>query len=251
MVSIDEKIKCLVGILLNCDRVTVLTGAGISAESGISTFRDTDGYWVKYNPYDLASKDGFLSNPKLVWSWYQHRLSVLSNCEPNIGHRSLSKFEKYFTSFIIITQNVDELHQMAGSKDVVELHGSIKRNKCIQCNENYKESVFDGKQQLSNCHICNGLIRPDVVWFGEQLPAKEIIEAEKYSSECDVFFSIGTSSEVYPAANLARIAKNNGAFLVEINPNLTSNSSLADIRFEFPSGEILPKIFENYEMKIK
>lgn len=249
--KLEDKINSLVDILLNCNNVTALTGAGISAESGIGTFRDADGYWSKFNPQDLASKDGFITNPELVWSWYQSRLKVLHRSEPNNGHKSLVEFEKHIKQFNLVTQNVDGLHQRAGSKNVIELHGSIARNKCLECNLPYHNSIFDGSQSLSKCHICNGLIRPDVVWFGELLPEDEINRAEVYSTECELFFSIGTSSVVYPAANLPRIAKNCGAFIVEINPNLTSLSSLADIRFEYPSGEILPKILEKYEMRIK
>lgn len=250
MMKLDDKINNLVDILLNCSNVTVLTGAGISAESGINTFRDPDGYWSKFNPQELASKDGFISNPEFVWSWYQYRLKVLHSSEPNSGHKSLVEFEKHIKQFNLVTQNVDGLHQKAGSKDVIELHGSIVRNKCIECNLPYHNSVFDGSQLLSKCYLCNGLIRPDVVWFGEFLPEEEINRAEVYSTECELFFSIGTSSEVYPAANLPSIAKNCGAFIVEINPNFTSLSSLADVRFEYPSGEILPKILEKYEMRI-
>lgn len=153
-------------------------------------------------------------------------------------------------NFNLITQNVDGLHQRAGSENVIELHGSIVRNKCFNCNEIHKEAVL-GENRLNNCKYCNGFIRPDVVWFGEMLPVKEIELAYKYATNSEVFLSIGTSAEVYPAAELPLIAKRNGAVLIEINPIKTQLSDFADIHIDIPSGEALPMIIDEYKKRKK
>lgn len=245
-----EGISKVVDTLLESNNVTALTGAGVSAESGIATFRDPDGLWAKFNQQELASKDGFKANPKRVWSWYQYRVGIVNNSKPNSGHYALSEFQMLNKNFNLITQNVDGLHQRAGSENVIELHGSIIRNKCFDCNEIHKEAVI-GENQLNNCKYCNGLIRPDVVWFGEMLPEKEIAIAQKLATNSDVFLSIGTSAEVYPAAEWPLIAKRNGAVLIEINPIKTQLSDFADINIDMLSGEALPMIIEEYKKRFK
>ncbi len=238
----------VVDVLIESKNISALTGAGVSAESGIATFRDPDGLWAKFNPQELASIDGFMANPERVWAWYQYRVEIVNSSKPNLGHYALAEFESLNKNFKLITQNVDGLHQRAGSRNVIELHGSIVRNKCFNCNEIHQESVIE-TNQLNNCKYCNGLIRPDVVWFGEMLPEKEIELAQLYASNSDVFFSIGTSAEVYPAADLPIIAKRNGALLIEINPDRTQLSDYVDISISLPSGEVLPLIIDEYKKR--
>ncbi|MDH4222253.1 MAG: NAD-dependent deacylase [candidate division Zixibacteria bacterium] len=222
-------------------RVAVLTGAGISAESGVPTFRGEDGLWKKFKPEELATFDAFISNPQLVWEWYEYRRKLISEVKPNPAHYSLAEMQGYFESFHLITQNVDGLHQKAGSKEVIELHGNIKRNKCISCDKRFEEIELTSKEMPPKCR-CGGLIRPDVVWFGEMLPAEAINKAHELSSKCDIFFSIGTSAVVYPAASLPLIAKKAGAYLVEVNLERTELSHLADEVFLGKAGEIMPEI---------
>ncbi|PKL78706.1 MAG: NAD-dependent protein deacylase [Ignavibacteriae bacterium HGW-Ignavibacteriae-4] len=244
-----ESIKKIVELLLVSNNITALTGAGVSAESGIATFRDPEGLWAKFDPLELASIDGFMSNPERVWSWYQYRVNIVNNAKPNKGHYALAEFNKLNMNFNLITQNVDGLHQRAGSENVIELHGSIIRNKCFSCNEIHEEEILS-ENLLNYCKYCNGLIRPDVVWFGEMLPEREIDKAQKLASKTDLFFSIGTSAEVHPAAELPIISKREGAVLIEINPLKTQLSEFADIRIALPSGEAMPLIIEEYKKRV-
>lgn len=247
-----EKIpKILLESLSNAESVVVLTGAGVSAESGIKTFRDPDGLWAKFNPMELASVNGFMSNPQRVWEWYQFRREVVNNAQPNPGHYAIAEMEKLFPQFTLITQNVDRLHQRAGSKNVLELHGNIIENHCFKCKEPYKKEIDLNSKELPICPLCGAYIRPSVVWFGEMLPEYELSKAYEVSDSCDVFFSVGTSAEVYPAANLPYQAKRNGAFVVEVNPNRTSFSHIADVCLTEPSGVILPILITEYKEYIK
>jgi NAD-dependent deacetylase len=220
--------------------VTVLTGAGISAESGIKTFRDPDGLWSKFNPAELASMDGFMSNPKLVWDWYQYRREIINSAQPNPGHFAIAEMQNLFPNFKLITQNVDRLHQRSGSEHVIELHGNIIENYCVKCNAPFMGNFDTADKVVPKCKNCNGLIRPAVVWFGEMLPVDALKNAEIASKKSDFFFSIGTSAEVYPAANLPLLAKSSGAVVIEINPNETAISGYMDYTFKMPSGEALP-----------
>ena len=233
--------QALKSLLRPDKRVVVLTGAGISAESGVPTFRGEDGLWKKFRPEELATFDAFISNPQLVWEWYEYRRKLISEVKPNPGHHSLVKMEEFFENFHLITQNVDGLHQKAGSQNIIELHGNIKRNKCIECGRKYEELEPSSGEIPPKCG-CGGMLRPDVVWFGEMLPSQVINEAYKVSSLCDIFFSIGTSAVVYPAAHLPVVAKQSGAYLVEINIERTELSDLADEVFLGKAGEILPEI---------
>lgn len=234
----------LIKALKKSKKVVVLTGAGISAESGIKTFRDPDGLWAKFNPVELASMNGFMANPNLVWEWYQYRREIINNSQPNPGHFAISEMQNIFDDFKLITQNVDRLHQKAGSKNVIELHGNIIENFCVSCNKPFIDTINTEDKSVPKCSYCNGLIRPAVVWFGEMLPKNALLDAEKYAANSEVFFSIGTSAEVYPAANLPVIARQSGAVVVEINPNTTSISKYMDFCLNGPSGEILPQIVE-------
>ncbi len=237
--------------LAAAEHVAVLTGAGVSAESGIKTFRDPGGLWAKYNPAELASMDGFMANTELVWSWYMHRVETINNTKPNPGHKAIAEMAEIFPKFTLITQNVDRLHHRAGSEDVIELHGNIVENYCVDCKSPYEGETNLPDKQLPQCEACGGKIRPNVVWFGEMLPVKALQDAEEAASTCDVFFSAGTSAEVYPAANLPIIAKQAGALLVEVNPNATVLSQYADIKLKAPSGKALPEMMDKYKNFIK
>ncbi len=239
----------LIEILSKANYVAVLTGAGVSAESGIKTFRDPDGLWAKFNPAELASIDGFMSNPQRVWEWYQYRREVVNNSLPNPGHYALVEMERIFPQFVLITQNVDRLHQRAGSTNVIELHGNIMDNHCFSCKKPYFGGIDLSEGKLPRCPHCGGMIRPSVVWFGEMLPVDALEAAENAASECEVFFSIGTSAEVYPAAGLPYYAKRNGAIVVEVNPNRTSLSAFADYVIPEKSGVVLPLLVEKLKEK--
>lgn len=218
--------------------VSVLTGAGVSAESGVPTFRDPGGIWEKFRPEELANFDAFISNPDFVWSWYQHRREIMREVKPNPGHLALAEMENVFEEFNLITQNIDNLHTRAGSKRVTELHGNIERNYCISCKTFYNE-VDVTERKVLNCENCGGLIRPDIVWFGEILPQKAFKHAEDCSKKSDVFLSVGTSAEVYPAALMPLMAKQSGAYVVEINIKPTVMSMDLDELIEGKSGEVL------------
>jgi NAD-dependent deacetylase len=224
-------------------KVVVLTGAGISAESGVPTFRGENGLWKKFKPEELATFDAFISNPQLVWEWYEYRRKLISEVKPNPAHYSLAKMQKYFNDFHLVTQNVDGLHQKAGSKEVIELHGNIKRNKCAGCGQKFEELELSSEEIPPKCR-CGGMLRPDVIWFGEMLPQEAMNKAYEYSTYCDLFFSIGTSALVYPAASLPLIAKRTGAYLVEVNLERTELSNFADEVILSKAGEIMPEIVE-------
>jgi len=235
----------LIDILSKANHVSVLTGAGISAESGISTFRDPDGLWSKFNPMELASIDGFMANTELVWDWYQYRRNTINQAKPNPGHYALAKMEHIFDVFHLITQNVDRLHHRAGSSNVFELHGNIIENRCFNCSSPFTGDTNLPNKQVPVCHECGGKIRPCVVWFGEMLPADILQFADQSARTCDVFFSIGTSAEVYPAAALPMTAKQHGATVVEINPHRTSFTPYADLYLQGNSGVILPMLIDS------
>lgn len=227
--------------LRHAQHVVVSTGAGVSAESGVPTFRGEDGIWKKFKPEELATFEAFDRNPEMVWEWYQHRRDIISNIQPNPGHYAVAEMDGLFDSFCLITQNVDGLHRQAGSQDVVELHGNIRRNRCIECGQmNYDEEFTEFPPKCS----CGGRLRPDVVWFGELLPPEALERAEAASQHCDLFFTVGTSGVVQPAASLPMIAKRRGAYIVEINLEPTELSFIADQCFHGKSGEILPLIVD-------
>ncbi len=232
----------LINKLKKAKVVSALTGAGVSAESGVPTFRDPGGLWEKFRPEQLANFDAFLNDPDLVWNWYQHRREIIRDVKPNPGHYALAEMEKYFNEFNLITQNIDNLHKRAGSSVVTELHGNIERNYCINCRRFYNNITLEEKKVLK-CE-CGGLIRPDVVWFGEMLPFESLKYAEDCAGRSDVFFSIGTSAEVYPAAMLPLIAKRAGAYAVEINPKPTAISYDMDEVLQGKSGEVLSELAE-------
>jgi len=219
--------------------LVALTGAGVSQESGLRTFRDSQtGLWAQYKPEELASPEAFASDPKLIWDWYAWRREAVKSARPNAGHVALVEIEKRVSQFTLITQNVDGLHHMAGTQNLLELHGNIQRVRCSQCSL-LAETWDEDSESVPRCTHCNGLLRPDVVWFGESLPRDQLERAVEATRTCEVYFSIGTSGVVQPAASLAHAAKNKGAVLVEINAEPTPLTSKVDYFFQGKSGEIL------------
>ena len=238
----------LIDRLVKATNVAVLTGAGISAESGVPTFRGADGIWKKFKPEELASMDAFMRNPELVWEWYEHRRKIIRDIKPNPAHYTLRKMEEYYPYFSIATQNVDGLHNRAGSRTVYELHGNILRSKCNKCGKIVLDVKLE-KNQVPTCE-CGGLIRPDVVWFGEMLPEDVLNASFEAARSAEVYFSIGTSAVVYPAAMLPQEAKRHGAFVVEINLEPTPLSNQVDVSIMGKAGEILPQLWQQVEDKI-
>ncbi|MCP4570520.1 MAG: NAD-dependent deacylase [FCB group bacterium] len=232
----------LIERIRNAQRPVFSTGAGVSAESGVPTFRGEGGIWNKMRPEELASVDGFMQNPTLVWEWYQHRRNLMSGVDPNPGHHAIAEFEKRFPGTILITQNIDGLHDRAGSSNILELHGNIARNKCFDCGRPYTEEI-NIEDDFPHCD-CGGKIRPDVVWFGEMLPQNIISRAFRAAEEADLFFAVGTSAVVQPAASLPVIAGRAGAYVVEINLDQTALTSAADLFLQGKSGDVLPRIMD-------
>ncbi|MBI3195793.1 MAG: NAD-dependent deacylase [Ignavibacteriae bacterium] len=230
--------------LKSSERVVVFTGAGISAESGVPTFRGEDGIWIKFKPEELANFDAFMKNTELVWEWYKHRKRIIQNILPNAGHFAIVEMETYFKSVSVITQNIDNLHRRAGSKIVYELHGNIERNYCIGCGKNYSNEEIFLQETAPRCTSCKGLIRPDVVWFGENLPTDEWNASVRAAEFADIIFVVGTSAVVYPAASLPTLARRAGAFVVEINIEPTELSRYADEVLIGKAGEVLLRVVE-------
>ena len=235
----------LVDRLVRAEHVTVLTGAGISAESGIPTFRDPGGLWEKFDPQELANVEAFLDNPELVQGWYRHRRQVVEDAEPNAGHRALADLEAHGSDVAVVTQNVDDLHDRAGSGTVIELHGNITHNYCMDCERAAAPDTVDAAIQEgtpARCPECGGLIRPKVVWFGEMLPPDAMERADAATHRADVFLSVGTSAVVYPAARLPVAAQEQDAYVAEINPDTTGITDNVDESIRGPAGEVLPDL---------
>ncbi|MCS7168809.1 MAG: NAD-dependent deacylase [Gemmatales bacterium] len=227
--------------LAEAQSVTVLTGAGVSAESGIATFRGPGGVWEKVNPMELASSEGFRRDPRKVWAWYNARRRQLLEARPNPGHYALVELEKRVPCFGLITQNVDRLHQAAGSRNVVELHGNIWEVRCTGCGRLEDRTGVELPDE-PHCDHCGAWLRPNVVWFGEELPSGAWRLAEEWTRRADVFLVVGTSAEVWPAAGLIYLAKDAGAKIIEINPEDTAATKVVDLALRGPSGQILPQI---------
>ncbi len=236
----------LLKYLRAAERVAVLTGAGVSAESGVPTFRDAQsGLWAQYNPQDLATPEAYRRNPRLVWEWYAWRKEKIRQIQPNPGHYALAQMEKRIPNFTLITQNIDGLHQAAGSGcsggRVLELHGNISRVKCYD--EDRLVDRWEATGEIPpRCPRCGGLLRPDVVWFGEMLPQENLEKSVQAAENCHIFFSIGTSGVVEPAASLPFWALKKGAVVVEINLEETPLSAAATYFIEGQSGKILPEL---------
>ncbi len=246
-----DSIQKTVDLIQNSTIIAVLTGAGVSKESGVPTFRDAmEGLWAKYDPQQLATPQAFQRNPKLVWDWYTWRREMVSKAKPNPGHIALAQIEAKFPSTTIITQNVDDLHEQAGSQNIIHLHGNIAQSKCYDsCKDtptiiDINSFAWDRESGPPACPYCGAQVRPDVVWFGESLPLHHLENAAELSITCDIMLVVGTSGLVSPAADLPVHAKRKGAKIIEVNPDDTPLSPIADIRLKGPSGEMLPKVVE-------
>ncbi len=225
--------------LRETESVVVLTGAGISAESGIPTFRGEGGLWRRFRAEELATPEAFGRDPKLVWEWYDWRRGIVAEVQPNPGHYALARLEEERAGFSLITQNVDGLHDLAGSKSPLKLHGDIWEVRCTRCSFRGVNREVPLSEIPPRCG-CGALLRPDIVWFGESLPAGVIEAAWSRSEQADLFLVVGTSALVQPAASLPLAAKRCGARLLEINPDHTPLTPQADIHLSGPAGEILP-----------
>jgi NAD-dependent deacetylase len=233
----------LIEALRRAERVLISTGAGVSAESGLPTFRDPQqGLWAKYRPQDLATPEAFARDPETVWRWYQWRRRVHADVAPNPAHRAIAALQERLPGATLVTQNVDRLHEMAGSPSVIHLHGSVFRNKCADCGVAMPE-VSSDLEMPPRCAACGGLCRPDIVWFGEGLPQTEWRVAAKAAETAEVVLLVGTSATVYPAAELPVIAKRAGALVVQINPAPTPLDPIAH-NLRGAAGEVLPKLVE-------
>jgi len=221
--------------------ICVFTGAGMSAESGIPTFRSPGGLWERFQPEELATPAAFAVRPQTVWEWYQHRRRIIAEAKPHPGHRAIADLKKRCARVAVATQNVDGFHQRAGSDVVYELHGSIHRIRCQRCQTRDSSPSLADSATVPRCR-CGGLLRPDVVWFGETLPEAVFEAALSAAVSCEVFLSVGTSSIVYPAAGLIDAARDAGAFLIEINPEATERSVLFDVALRGAAGKILPEL---------
>ena len=233
----------LISALRDARHVCVLTGAGISAESGVPTFRDAQqGLWEQYDPLQLATPEAFAENPTLIWQWYRWRRELVAKAEPNAGHRALSQLAELLPRLTLVTQNVDGLHQRAGSSDVIEFHGNLFADRCPteNCIVNAGEEA-----DVPVCPSCGARLRPGVVWFGESIPEGALNESFAAATDCNVFLSVGTSSLVYPAAGLADLARENGAMVAEINPQPTERADSYDFSIVANAGAALPKLVES------
>lgn len=223
-------------------RIAVMTGAGVSAESGIPTFRDAlTGLWARFRPEDLATPEAFRREPRLVWDWYEWRRGLVAAARPNPAHLALVALQAHVPECTVITQNVDGLHQDAGTGGVIELHGNIRRSRCFAEGRIVNQWAATDERP-PRCPHCGSPLRPDVVWFGEALPGDALAAAEAAARACDVFLSVGTSAVVHPAAGLALAALDAGAVVAEINRDATPLSAAASYSFRGAAGELLPSL---------
>ena len=221
--------------------LAVLTGAGVSAESGVPTFRGAGGLWHNYRAIDLATPQAFHRDPKLVWEFYAWRRQVVAHCQPNPAHQTLAEMERRLPDVTLITQNVDGLHQRAGSQRVITLHGDLWRVRCTRCDYHGEDHRVPLPELPPHCPLCNHLLRPDVVWFGEGLPRDALQAALETASRAELMLIVGTSAMVEPAASLPLLAKQNGATLIEVNPEETPLSPHVDEVLRGPAGQMLPQ----------
>lgn len=242
----EEKIRLLSERLAECERVAVLTGAGISAESGVPTFRGQGGLWRQYRATELATPEAFAENPRLVWEFYNWRREVLAPLHPNPGHQALAAMEGRFAQFTLITQNIDGLHQTAGSREMIELHGNIWWVRCTGCGQTTEDRRVP-LPELPACPSCGGLLRPNVVWFGEMLDPKILDQVYRTLEACQLMLVVGTSGVVQPAASMGATAKRRGAFVAEINLEPTPYTDIYSLSILGKSGEVLPRLVASDE----
>jgi NAD-dependent deacetylase len=233
----------LADALKSANHVLVLTGSGVSAESGVPTFREAQsGLWENFDPLQLATPEAFLQDPVTVWRWYQWRRQLVADVAPNPGHQALVRLAQRIPAMTLITQNVDGLHQRAGSQGVVEFHGNLFDDRCFA--DDCPGGDVDDSQEVPTCRTCGSYRRPGVVWFGEMIPPAALAAAEQGVRDCDLFMAVGTSSQVWPAAGLAESARACGATIVEINIEATPMSGASDYHLQGKSGEILPELVD-------
>lgn len=240
---VGEGIDAARKLLSGATRVAVLTGAGVSEESGVPTFRGEGGLWRRFRPEQLATPEAFERDPNLVWEWYDWRRQKIAAVEPNPAHRALAEMEKRAATFALITQNVDDLHERAGSRRVYHLHGEIWLLRCTGCGAEKRNREAPLASLPPRCQ-CGALLRPGVVWFGEALPGETWAAASAAAASADLFLVVGTSALVQPAASLPLIARQAGARLIEVNRDPTPLSALADVALRGPAGELLPQLLE-------
>ncbi len=250
-VMTDTLIQTAADLIANAQYITILTGAGVSKESGVPTFRDAlEGLWAKYDPQELATPQAFKANPKLVWDWYEWRRKLAQDVAPNKGHLALAELQTMKNDVYLITQNVDDLHEQAGSKNVIHLHGNIASHKCFANCQGEPTLIdinmldYDTDDVPPACPHCRAYVRPNVVWFGEALPNDELTKAFEHSQLCDLVIVVGTSGMVTPASQLPGIAKQSGAKIIEVNPDDSMITPLADLKLSWASGVILPQVIE-------
>lgn len=239
----------LISDMKSAKKVLVFTGAGVSKESGLPTFRDLDGVWTKYDPMTFATLEGFLAQPVLVWNNYRSRQMQISATQPNPGHKIIAAMESYYPDFLLVTQNVDDLHERAGSKNMVKIHGDAFSVRCTNCNTRYRSKDMNlpeefTEETLPKCAKCGGLCRPDIVWFGEYVNEDDINRAYDYANTCDLIFVVGTSGEVSRGYGLAQTVSRRGAVVVEVNPNRGYLTDYAKHIVSFPAGQALPPLWE-------
>lgn len=246
-------LDAVAGALARAQLVVVATGAGMSRESGIATFRDAlSGLWARFDPEELATEDAFRRAPARVFGWYAWRRKVVRAAVPHAGYHAVVALERLLPEVVVVTQNVDGLHRRAGSRRVLELHGSLERFHCLAARHPYPaeavaEPVVDGEVEPPVCPRCGSPIRPGVVWFGEMLPEREVAAAWEAAARCGVMLVVGTSGLVHPAAALPRIARDAGAMVVEVNPEPSELSSLATVVCRGPAGVVLPALVARLE----
>jgi NAD-dependent deacetylase len=248
--ELDAALERAANLVRKSARVAVLTGAGVSAESGVPTFRDSDGLWENHRVEDVATPDAFRRDPGLVWRFYNARRAALRKVAPNPGHHALARLEERLGAgnFTLITQNVDGLHRAAGSKNVLEVHGNLRLVRCSNPDcEGRADHGLEDLPALPTCVACGQLLRPDIVWFGEALPPDVWARAERAVKECQCFLTIGTSAVVWPAAGLVLLANDHDAHVIEVNLKPTDATRHVHVHLTGPSGQLLPRLLELVE----
>ncbi|MCS6985278.1 MAG: NAD-dependent deacylase [Leptospiraceae bacterium] len=235
--------------LFQHEKIAVLTGAGISQESGIPTFRGNDGVWKHYRAQDLATPEAFARNPELVWEWYLYRRQLVREKKPNPAHYALVRLKNLKQKTELITQNVDGLHRRSGFGEHTEMHGYLFRDVCTRCS--WEREDYESHEKIPHCPRCGSMMRPGVVWFGESIPEKAWQHFHRLSRECELLMVIGTSQVVYPAAALSQYVRQRSAYVIEINPELTTSCQGKSIYLGYKAGFILPKLIDELEKLFK
>lgn len=240
----QDKITKARDAIARAEKIMVFTGAGISKESGVPTFREAGGLWEEFKAEDFATPEAFSRRPKEVWEWYRFRRNLAKKVEPNPAHYAVASLESLHFDFMVATQNIDNLHTRAGSKNVIELHGNIMHSYCMKCGHLVDESAGELPGEVPTCPRdgCSGIMRPKVVWFGEHLDPRDLERSFKFATTCDCCIVIGTSGFVYPAAQLPFLARRNDACIIEINPEPSAITQIADYFLQGKAGEVTPQL---------